>query len=203
MTEPRLRSIVVGGGAAPWEVLGFAAVDGLVPFVNGAVECDGDGGDGGLALRISGLDMALDETLDVDGVTVLPGPSPAATMTHPNGCSELDHVVIMTPSLERTSAEIERSLALPLRRVRDTGSVRQGFHRFPDRGCIVEIVETERVERASLWGLVVIADDLDRFCAVAGDGLVGAPRPAVQPGRRIATVRSAAGLPCPVAVMSR
>jgi hypothetical protein len=49
----------------------------------------------------------------------------------------------------------------------------------------------------------VIADDLDRFCAVAGDGLVGAPRPAVQPGRRIATVRSAAGLPCPVAVMSR
>jgi hypothetical protein len=199
VTGVRLRSVVVGGGAAPWEALGFAVVDGLVPFVNGAVECDGDEAGGVLALRLFGLD----ETLDVDGVTVLSGPPPAASVTHPNGCTELDHVVIMTPSMERTSAAVERQLGLPLRRVREAGSVRQGFHRFPDRGCIVEVVETDRAERASLWGFVVIADDLDAFCAAAGDDLVGAPRPAVQPERRIATVRSAAGLPCAVAVMSR
>ncbi len=198
MTGVCLRSVVVGGDTAPWEALGFTVVDGLVPFVNGAVECNGDAG-GVLSLRVAGLD----EAVELDGVTVLPGPSPAAAATHPNGCTEIDHVVIMTPSLELTAAAVEQHLGLPLRRIREAGSVRQGFHRFPDHGCIVEIVETDRAERASLWGLVVIVDDLDAFCASAGDDLVGAPRQAVQPGRRIATVRAAAGLPCAVAVMSR
>jgi len=41
---------------------------------------------------------------------------------------------------------------------------------------------------ARFWGLVVVVADLGAVVASAG-GLVGTPRDAVQPGRRIATVR--------------
>jgi hypothetical protein len=43
--------------------------------------------------------------------------------------------------------------------------------------------------------------DLDATAALLGD-LLGAPKVAVQPGRRIATVRADAGLGVPVAFMS-
>ena len=45
-------------------------------------------------------------------------------------------------------------------------------------------------------------DDLDGAVATA-NGLIGAAKDAVQPGRRIATVSRAAGLPIAVAIMSR
>lgn len=202
MTGPRLASVVVGGVAESWEALGFTVEAGAVAFANGAVELDPHTTDPGTAVPALRVDGVVGLPAQVDGVPVLAGAARAGSV-HPNGCTELDHVVIMTPSLERTSAALEEVLGLPLRRIRETESVRQAFHRFPDRGCIVELVESARVDRAALWGLVVIADDLDAFAAAAGADLVGAPRPAVQPGRRIATVRSAAGLACPVAVMTR
>jgi hypothetical protein len=43
--------------------------------------------------------------------------------------------------------------------------------------------------------------DLDAAAARLGDGL-GTPRDAVQPGRRIATARGAAGLGVPLALMT-
>ena len=46
----------------------------------------------------------------------------------------------MTDDLERTSNAVSAALGLELRRIRETADVRQAFHRFPDRGCIVEIV---------------------------------------------------------------
>lgn len=195
MTGVRLASVVVGGPAQPWEALGFTVVDGIIPFRNGSIEI-GDAAPAP-ALRVAGIESDG----DLDGVALLAG-AVATTVDHPNGALELDHVVIRTPSLERTSDAVEQQLGLPLKRIRETGTVRQGFHRFPERGCIVELVETEGADRASLWGLVVIVADIDAFVADAGPGLVGAARPAVQPGRRIATVRREAGLPCPVAVMT-
>lgn len=195
MTGARLASVVVGGPVQPWEALGFTVVDGLIPFWNGAVEV-GDATPAP-ALRVAGTDVAG----DLDGVALLAG-TVAPAVEHPNGAVELDHVVIRTPSLERTSAAVEQRLGLPLKRIREAGTLRQGFHRFPERGCIVELVETDGADRASLWGLVVIVADIDAFVAGAGTGLVGEARPAVQPGRRIASVRREAGLPCPVAVMS-
>lgn len=192
----RLASVVVGGDAAPWQALGFTVSDGVIPFANGAIELHA-GGRGVCALRVDGVDGL---PRDVDGVPVLLGmPVPAAV--HPNGCVELDHVVIMTPSIAVTSAAIDDVLGLPQKRIRETPTVRQAFHRFDDRGCILELVENADVDTASLWGLVVITSDLDALVAHAGD-LVGRPRPAVQPRRRIATVRSAAGLGCAVAFMS-
>lgn len=202
----RLAAITVGGEAAPWVALGFGVDDaGRVAFGNGALEFSGAGS--GLAgLAVDGLDAV---PADLEGIALAAGRVPAPVV-HPNGGFELDHVVVMTNSLERTSAAVEAALGLPCRRVRDTGAVRQAFHRFADegatRGCIVEVVERAGVDRTGLFGLVINVADLDAAVAAVvdrwGSGAIGAPKPAVQPGRRIATVRSAAGLGVPVALMT-
>ncbi len=54
---------------------------------------------------------------------------------------------------------------------------------------------------ARLWGLAFGVDDLERTAQSLGD-LLGAPRDAVQPGRRIATLRGEAGLGPAIAFMS-
>jgi hypothetical protein len=46
---------------------------------------------------------------------------------------------------------------------------------------------------ARLWGLAFLVDDLNRTKQLLGDRL-GDPRDAVQPGRRIATLKRDAGL---------
>jgi len=52
-----------------------------------------------------------------------------------------------------------------------------------------------------LWGLAFEVEDMERTAAALG-GLLGSPRDAVQPGRRIATLRPEAGLGPAVAFMS-
>jgi len=47
---------------------------------------------------------------------------------------------------------------------------------------------------SSLWGITFAVADLDALVAGAEPGLFGAPRAAVQEGRRIVTVTKAAGL---------
>jgi hypothetical protein len=123
----------------------------------------------------------------------------------------LDHVVAMSPMLDRTVGAL-RSAGLNLRRVRElptpAGAPRQAFFRLGEE--ILEVIqepdpvaeEAPRSDRpARLWGLAFIVEDLDgavrRFGAVAGP-----VHPAVQRGRKIATLRRSAGLAVPVALMS-
>ena len=54
---------------------------------------------------------------------------------------------------------------------------------------------------ARLWGISFLVPDMDATAAALGD-LLGAPRDAVQPGRRIATLRREAGLGPAVAFMT-
>jgi hypothetical protein len=54
---------------------------------------------------------------------------------------------------------------------------------------------------ARLWGISFLVRDMERTAALLGD-LLGDPRNAVQPGRRIATVRREAGLGPAVAFMT-
>ena len=55
---------------------------------------------------------------------------------------------------------------------------------------------------ATFWGLVINVDDLDAACDRIGEGRISAPKAAVQPGRRIATVSADVGLGLPVALMT-
>jgi hypothetical protein len=129
---------------------------------------------------------------------------------HPNGIAAIDHVVAMTPELPHTVAALEAA-GLDLRRIREeptpAGAPRQAFFRLG--ATILEVVQEppEAIERAGgdhpafLWGLALLAPDLEATVAALGEH-VGEIRPAVQPGRRIATVRRSAGLGLPVALMS-
>jgi len=198
MSGVRLAAVALPGEPAPWTQLGFSLDEGgTVRLANGSLAFGADA---------AGLVVACDVDLPdhVDGVPIRMG-GLAPGVDHPNGAFELDHVVVMTDSLDRTSGAIATRLGLEQRRVRETPTVRQAFHRFADqggvRGCIIEVVENPRVEQPGVWGLVVNVVDLDEFVSRAGD-LVGTPKPAVQPGRRIASVRAAAGLGTAVAVMS-
>lgn len=199
MTDVRLAALCVPGGAQGWRDLGFVVVDGTVALANG-----------GIRLGTAGCSLELEppgrDVTTVDGVPVTTGAGVDAVV-HPNGAVELDHVVVTTDSIERTSAAIEDVLGLEQRRLRETETVRQAFHRFADapdgtRGCIVEVVERPDVTAVGIWGVVVVVDDIDRAVAEAG-GRIGTPKPAVQPGRRIASVPRTAGLSLAVALMSR
>lgn len=201
----KLVAIGLPGESGPWVALGFEPDDhGRLGLANGSLEFGHDG-----ARFVVAPSLDDDGAPDVvDGLTVSLGTVSRGTVSgarpQPNGALELDHVVVMTDSIERTSSALHTGLGLEQRRVRATATVRQAFHRFADegaaKGCIVELVESDRVRQPSIWGVVVIVADLDATVAAA-PRLIGRPKPAVQPGRRIATVDRTAGLPVAVAFM--
>jgi hypothetical protein len=104
-----------------------------------------------------------------------------------------------------------RDAGLDLRRVREEptpgGAPRQAFFRMGE--VILEVVQAPEGTRmaedrdgpARLWGISFLVEDLERTAAALG-GLLGEPRGAVQPGRRIATLRKEAGLGPAVAFMT-
>jgi len=133
-------------------------------------------------------------------------PAPA----HPNGVATIDHLVAFTSDRERTVTALEAA-GLELRRLRDeptpAGGGFQAFFRLGE--VILEVIEYgERSPRASggetparLWGLAFGVASLDAAAELLGDRL-SEPRDAVQPGRRIATLRRSAGVGVPMAFMS-
>jgi hypothetical protein len=138
-------------------------------------------------------------------------PLPERAPAHPNGVAAVDHVVAFTPSFER-SVDALQAAGLELRRVREqptpAGAPRQAFFRLGAE--ILELIQLpeEQLSRAGgpgapcrFWGLALTVEDLDATAAGL-EGEVGEIRAAVQPGRRIATVRRAAGLAVPIALMS-
>ena len=199
MPGPALAELVVADDAAAWSALGFAAADGGIALGAVRVRLAGRAaGDGIAGWALTGL-----ASTDLDGLatTASDEPPSAAPGEHPNGATSIDHVVVLTPSLDRTAGAFERA-GLHLRRVREAGEVRQGFFRAGE--VIVEVVERadlEDGEPARFWGLVVVVADVDACAELLGERL-GEVRDAVQPGRRITTVRRSAGLALPVALMS-
>jgi hypothetical protein len=115
----------------------------------------------------------------------------------------IDHVVVNTPDLERTSHALHEATGAELKRIRDAGNgVRQGFHRLGD--VIIEIVSAPSMAEgnASLWGFVLNVADVHEVAAYLGPDVLSPPKPAVQKNRLIATFRGAVGLGVPVALMS-
>ena len=189
-----LVGIGVPDAAAAWESLGFRVADDAVAFANGA-----------LLLGREGFVLAAGANGDLEGIPVTSGRL-VAPSDHPCGGVELDHVVVLTDDLERTSAAVEEVFGLPCRRVRETETVRQAFHRFADvehhRGCIVEVVENPRIRATSIMGVVIVVPEVESLAERLGPGILSAPKPAVQPGRLISTVRREVGLGTALALMT-
>jgi hypothetical protein len=191
-----------------WSALGFA-VEGETCVV-GELRIRLAGVDAGRGL--SGWSLRGIESADLDGLATARSDRepPAASAPHPNGIVALDHVVAITPALERTVAALEKA-GLDLRRIREeptpAGAPRQAFFRLGP--TILELVQEPAAasERAGgdrpafFWGLAFVAPDLDATVAKLGEH-ASEVRDAVQPGRRIATLRRSAGLALPVALMS-
>jgi hypothetical protein len=195
----KLAGLGVPDAPDAWEAIGCRVVDGAVPLTNGSLRLGGDG------LVVADVPDGVVLPGDVEGIRLSVGRRPPA-VDHPCGAGELDHLVVLTTSLERTSRSIHSTLGLECRRTRDTGSTRQAFHRFDDdgerRGCIVEIVETADVAATTVMGVVLIVADLFDLVDRLGPDVLSPARPAVQPGRHISTVRRAVGLGTAVALMT-
>lgn len=196
--RPELAALRVADAPERWTALGFDVAGSTVSFLGVEIEL-GAPGEGIVGWRLRGIDSVS----DIDGLpTELeadPGTREAAA--HPNGAVGLDHIVVLTPRFTRTAAELAEA-GLELRRIRTApGGIRQGFRRLGP--AILELVEApdERDGPARFWGLVINVSDLDALAERLGDRL-GQVKSAVQPGRRIATLRASADLGQPVAFMS-
>jgi hypothetical protein len=193
-----------------WAALGFTVLAGCCQL--GTVRLRLAGHEAGRGIVSWSLRAIASVELDGLPTTLSESPVPAAAPAHPNGVLAIDHVVAMSPALDR-SVKALQAAGLDLRRIREqptpAGAPRQAFFRLGAE--ILEVVqEPSAVVEAGggqarptrLWGLALAVDDLDR--AVAGLGPhVGSIRPAVQPGRRIATLRRSAELAIPIALISR
>jgi predicted enzyme related to lactoylglutathione lyase len=198
----RAEWLVVGGPPAPWARLGLTVVDGAVPLFGTGIRFEGSAAPGIVRWALSGI---ADGVTDIDGLaTEAVAPPTPVLVEHPSGAIGLDHVVVTTNALERTCAAVEAATGAPLRRVREAGEIRQGFHRLGGGGLVVEVVERAGLPDgpASFWGLVINVEDLDAAAARIGSDGIGEVIAAVQPGRKIATVRKEVGLGVPVALMT-
>jgi hypothetical protein len=205
---PTIDELTVADEPAAWAELGFA-VDGDT-YVLGEVRIRLAGTDAGKGLCAWSLRDAAATELDGLPTGRSEREAPAPAPFHPNGVAGIDHVVAITPDLERTVTAVEVA-GIELRRIREeptpAGGPRQAFFRLG--APILEVVQEpgDVVERAGrdrpafFWGLALTAPDLDATVAGLGER-VSEVRDAVQPGRRIATLRRAAGLSVPVALIT-
>jgi catechol 2,3-dioxygenase-like lactoylglutathione lyase family enzyme len=212
--------LTIVGDPIAWRSLGLTVTeDGLVPLFGTCLRIEASDSDESESTRPDGsgsVGTVSSWTLSgrklgpaaIDGLrTAWVEPMGPVHADHALGAAGLDHVVVLTPDLERTSAAITDTTGCELRRVREVGTMRQGFHRIGERGSsglVVELVERPELFAgpARFWGVVLIVDDLDQACAFLGSDRISEARDAVQPGRRIATIRADAGLGLPVALMT-
>lgn len=204
----RVAAITVGGSAAPWHDIGIVA--GLLGDVRLIIDESLPVG-----LHHLGLVGCPTRASHIAGLPVVHiDDAPATTPSTPSAGTQfalrivgVDHVVVLADDVRATCSEIAQQSGAPLKRVKEGDRGVQGFHRWGS--VILEVVErrlvapSDTATTAAYWGLVVVVDQLDEAATHLGPDVIGAPKPAVQPGRRIATVRSGAGLGVPLALMSR
>ena len=215
----RVVAITVGGRAAPWHDIGI--VSGLLGDVRLNIDESLPVGLHHLDLvgcptrasHIAGLPVVhVDDAQALD--TQVVGTQVVETVAPSNAAPQfvlhivgVDHVVVLADDVRATCDEIAAQSGAPLKRVKEGDRGVQGFHRWGI--VILEVVErrlvapSDSATTAAYWGLVVVVDQIDEVATHLGPDVIGAPKPAVQPGRRIATVRSGAGLGVPLALMSR
>ena len=216
----RIRSITIGDEPAAWRAAGYDVSDDGTCAV-GTVTLRLVGRESGKRIRswsLSGLATgpateALVRTGELDGIVTAvealeAGEIGAAEIgageigarsvpqesgpAHPNGVTQIDHIVLLTPDQQRT-IDVFEALGLPALRTRETDTYGAPFLQtfFRAGEVIVELIGPEVPNGdgpAGFFGLAFVVADLDATAGVLGDGL-GSPKEAVQPGRRIATLR--------------
>jgi hypothetical protein len=191
---PELDEVLVADPPEAWEAAGFD-VDGDATVTVGHVRVRLVGPGAGKRIVGWSLREVPAATVDVDGLPTTASSAPrAAGGDHPNGAVELDHIVVLTPDTDRTVAALE-GLGVALRRTREVPpeqygfEARQSFFRLGEP--ILELlgpVAATGDGPAGFFGLAWTVADLDALADRLGPAL-GRVKDAVQPGRRIATLR--------------
>src|SRR5687767_6790898 len=165
-----VAALRIGAEPSQWGELGFE------------VRAEGDVLVGGVRLELlpsaergAIVSWALDGSQVPDSVDGLPteaGVRHEDEARHPNGVLAIDHVVVITSSLERTTAALAE-IGIDCRRVRDAGGgVRQGFFLVGD--LLLEVVDgTELPEAAParFWGVTMVVSDIEAAGALLGERL--------------------------------
>ncbi len=202
---PALVEVRLADDPAAWRDAGFTVDDaggvvvGPIRFLPGGAPTP--------AWTLVGPPPGVPAGGDVDGVPTAwtdRGPGPSAV--HANGIAGVDHVVVRSPDVDRTT-EALGALGAEARRTRDVPlgdrTLRQRF--FWLGPVILELVGEPAPTGdgpASLWGVTLVADDLDATASSLGDRC-SPPKDAVQRGRRIATLDTGAlGISIALAVMT-
>ena len=193
---PVLVSVTVADPPERWEAAGFT-VDGGSCQV-GEVRIDlGVDGSGIVAWGLHGVEAGI-----VDGLETRQDDQPIGSgAAHANGTVSLDHLVVTSHDPVRTRAALEER-GFEVCRTVEMGDRRYTFFRVGE--AILELVgpaSADGDQPARLFGLAFTVADIDATAAHLGP-LLGAVKAAIQPGRRIATLRRDAGLSVPVAFMS-
>ncbi len=209
---PTIDTLTLADDPAAWSALGFAVEDDHCRIGSVELRFVADRG-GERAAGIVGWSLRDVETTELDGLptTLSEDGVHARAPAHPNGVRAIDHLVVISPDLDRSVAAL-RAAGIDLRRMREVptpaGAPRQAFFRLGEE--ILEAIQepAEAIARGGgrdralrFWGLALAVEDLDRTAEQLAPH-VGDVRPAVQRGRRIATLRRSAGLAVPLALMS-
>ena len=206
MSSARIGELVIGGSRANWAQVGISfSHEGVFAIGEVLLRIDEALPPGMHSWALSNIDSTV---VSIDGISTT-GNVANDRIEHNDAQGfvltplGVDHVVVNTPDLERTSLALHEATGAELKRIRDAGNgVRQGFHRLGD--VIIEIVSAPSMPpgNASLWGFVLNVADVHEVAAYLGPDVLSPPKPAVQKNRLIATFRGAVGLGVPVALMS-
>ena len=191
-----LDELEVADPADAWRAAGFEVGPDGICRVGGVATrlVDRQRGTGVVGWSLGGLpqDFRRDELDGVPTNRSSVGPAPNGPVRHPNGVTSVDHVVLFSPDLDRTVAALAAVGTAP-RRERDAElggrPIRQIFFRMGE--VIVEVVGapgSKAPSPSTLWGITFTVADIDATAAYFGDRTAPV-KDAVQPGRRITTLR--------------
>jgi hypothetical protein len=189
-----LTGLAIGDEPQAWTRLGFGLADDRLSA-------------GGVTIRLAGRETGegiLGWSLSDGVTTVLPAapPAPPGPENHPNGVCGVDHVVAVTGDFGAALAALEHDGMQP-RRIRELpgpGDRRQAF--FVLGPALLELAgPAPGVAGVAFWGLTFVVSDLEALARRLGERL-GEVRDAVQPGRRIATLRRSPDISVPLAFMT-
>jgi hypothetical protein len=199
----RLVALHVGGALTPWQAIGLTFDELTCPLADVDIVVSGESP----GLHGWTIDIGRDDVIEIDGIrtTLVSGtkPRPSSSTIGEQKVIGLDHVVVNTDDIDRTTQAITAALGLDVRRERQLGNgAVQRFHKLDN--TIIEVVTGPHITQpgASLWGMVASVDDLFDLAEELGENTTSPPKKATQPGRYISTVRGSVGLGVPFALMT-
>jgi hypothetical protein len=199
----RLVALHVGGALTPWQAIGLTLDEFTCTLADVDVVVSGETP----GLHGWTIDVGRDEIIEIDGIRtrLVSGTTPRPSMSTigRQKVIGLDHVVVNTDNIDRTTQAITAALGLEVRRERQLGNgAVQRFHKLEN--TIIEVVSGPHITQpgASLWGMVASVDDLFELAEELGENTTSPPKKATQPGRYISTVRGSVSLGVPFALMT-